>query len=116
MANLEPSNVLHEPTPQSRAEVGALTSFGNTQEQIAAYLKICVDTLVKHYKHELATAKISANAAVANKLFRKATEENDITAQIFWLKTRAKWREKDPDETKKFESLIEKLVDKIAER
>ena len=112
-ANNEP----HVPTPQSRAEVSALTSFGNTQEQIAAYLKISQDTLARHYRFELDTAKISANAMVANKLFRKATEENDITAQIFWLKTRAKWREKDDESDKKaLNSVIELLADKLAEK
>lgn len=111
-----PCNIKHEPTPQTRAEVSALTSFGNNQEQIAAYLKISVDTLTKNYRHELDTAAMAANAQVANKLFRKAVDENDITAQIFWLKTRARWREKDPDDAKKFESLIEKLVDKITDK
>jgi DNA-binding NarL/FixJ family response regulator len=81
------NNVEHVPTPQSKAEVSALVSFGNNQEQIAQYLKISVDTLARHYRSELDTALIAANAQVANKLFRKATEENDLTAMIFWLKT-----------------------------
>ena len=40
----------HEPTDKSRAEVGALVSFGITHEQIASHLHIDADTLTKHYR------------------------------------------------------------------
>lgn len=88
----------HEPSEITRAEVSALNSFGNTQEEIALYLDIDIDTLAKHYRHELDTAVIRANAMVARRLFNKATQQDDLSAQIFWLKTRARWREKDPGE------------------
>ena len=88
----------HIPTDKTKAEVAALTSFGNTQEQIALYLDICVDTLVKHYRYELDTAVIRSNAMVAKGLFHKATQENDLQAQIFWLKTRGRWRTVDKEE------------------
>jgi predicted transcriptional regulator len=90
-----PDTTPHVPSDKTRAEVAALTSFGNTQEEIASYLGICVDTLAKHYRYELDTAVTKANAAVANKLYRKAVEQDDLSAQIFWLKTRARWRTQD---------------------
>lgn len=93
-----PDPTPHKPTGKSRAEVAALYSFGNTQEDIAAYLEICVETLVKYYKRELDTALIKANAQVANKLFRKATEGDDLGAMTFWLKTRARWRTVDHED------------------
>jgi len=104
----------HEPTEKTRAEVCALTSFGNTQEQIADHIGINSDTLRIYYRDELDNSVVRANAKVAAKLFRKATDDNDLTAMIFWLKTRAKWREKDDGATvsdKLFEKLIDRLVD-----
>jgi hypothetical protein len=101
----------HVPTDISRAEVSALTSFGNTQEEIASYLHISVDTLTRHYRDELDNSVVRANAKVAAKLFRKAIDGDDIKAQIFWLKTRAKWREKDRDEEKDdATSVLEKIM------
>ena len=104
----------HEPTERTRAEVSALRSFGNTQEDIASHIGIDVDTMIKYYKDELDNSIIRANAKVGNALFRKATEEKDVTAMIFWLKTRARWREKG-DETTAQDRLIEKLLDKLVE-
>lgn len=103
----------HEPTDKTRAEVSALTSFGNTQEEIAAHIGISVDTLFKYYKPELANSVVRANAKVAAKLFRKATEGEDLTAMIFWLKTRARWRERDHEDKVINETLVEKLLDKL---
>jgi hypothetical protein len=56
--------------------------------------KIGVDpkTLRKHYRDELDLGETKANAQVAGYLFNAAKNGN-VTAQIFWLRTRAKWRE-----------------------
>lgn len=101
----------HEATYKNKATVASLKSFGHTHEEIAAYLDIDDMTLVKHYKHELDTACTKANSAVANVLYKKAVVKEDLQAVIFWLKTRARWKEA-KDETN-YESLIEKLVDKL---
>lgn len=85
----------HHPTQETRAKVSALYSFGITQEDIAKYLDISVDTLDRQYRRELDTAIVQSNAEVAAKLFRKATKGDDVTAQIFWLKTRGGWRNQD---------------------
>ena len=105
----------HAPTEKTRAEVGALTSFGNTQEQIADHLGICVDTLVLHYRDELDNSVVRANAKVAAKLFRKATEGDDLSAMIFWLKTRAKWREKDDTQQTPADKLFQMMIDKLVD-
>ena len=88
----------HEPTDTSKAEVKALVSFGTTQEQISMYLDIDIKTLQKHYRRELDTATTQANAQVAKRLFNKAVAQDDLSAQIFWLKTRARWRTKDKED------------------
>ncbi len=101
----------HQPTDKTRAEVAALVSFGNTQVEIAGYIGINTDTLIKYYRDEIDNSIVRANAKVAAKLFRKATEGDDLSAMIFWLKTRAKWREKDKDEQKDDAlSLLERIM------
>ena len=85
----------YEPTDANRIEVKALKSFGNTHDQIAAYLEISRETLEKYYRYELDNATLIANAKVATRLFAKAVDQDDLSAQIFWLKTRARWRTRD---------------------
>jgi len=51
---------------------------------------------------------------VAKGLFNKATKQDDLQAQIFWLKCRGRWRTVDKDESKSVsDSLIEKLIEKL---
>ena len=85
----------HAPTEKSRAEVSALCSFGITQDEIATYLDIDIKTLCKHYRRELDTGAIKANAAMAKRLFDAGIKDGSVPAMIFWLKTRARWRETD---------------------
>lgn len=82
----------HSPTPESRAEVAALISFGVTRENIASHVGVSTVTLAKYYKTELANGAVAANARVAGTLYQLAVGGN-IAAAIFWLKTRAGWRE-----------------------
>lgn len=102
----------HIVTDEMKTKIRALVAFGHTQLQIAEYLGVSEDTLQRHYRHELDTAVIDANMKVANRLFRKATEEGDTTSIIFWLKTRARWKEA-KDETSK-DSLVELLIKQLA--
>ena len=88
----------HEPTDASRKQVEALASYGVPQEHIARVIGISDRTLRSHYAEVLATAAIKANSLVAQSLFNKATKgegSSSVTAAIFWLKTRARWRERD---------------------
>ena len=83
----------HEPTTETRSNVKALASVGTTQEHIAIYLGIDVKTLRKHYRRELDTSLIIANSNVAKSLYKNANDGN-VTAQIFWLKTKGGWSER----------------------
>lgn len=83
----------HQPTAESRAEVKALASFGVTEDEIAKYVGVTGKTLRKHYRRELDTAHIAANAQVARRLFQHATGDS-VPAAIFWMKARGGWREK----------------------
>ena len=77
---------LHEPNEIERRQVEAMAGFGVPEADIAKVLNIAPKTLRKHYRAEL------DNARVAECLFKQATGGN-VTAQIFWLKTRARWKE-----------------------
>lgn len=87
--------------------VEAHVSVGTPETGIARLLSIDPKTLRKYYAEVIATARLKANATVAGTLFKeatgyldtdgKATKKPNIIAQLFWLKTRAGWREKDRD-------------------
>ena len=61
-------------------------------QQIAKLVGVSLNTLKKHYAEELELGLARANAVVSGTLFNEAKKGN-ITACIFWLKTRAHWRE-----------------------
>jgi hypothetical protein len=62
---------------------------------IAGLIGIDPKTLRKHYRQGLDHCHTKANARVAENLFRKATGDGreSVTAAIFWLKARARWKE-----------------------
>ena len=77
------------------SKVEALAGYGLLPADIAQVLAIGEDALKAEYADELAGGRIKGNARVAESLFRKATGEGreSVTAAIFWLKTRARWKE-----------------------
>jgi hypothetical protein len=82
----------HEPTKASRDAVRLYAAMGTTQEDIARLLKIDGKTLIKYYREELDLGLVAANAQIGGALFKKAMG-GDTTAMIFWLKTRAGFKE-----------------------
>jgi len=83
----------HAPTDAQRQLVQLHATMGTTQDMIARVLNIDPKTLRLHYRDELDLAMVLANATIGGKLFNKA-KGGDTTSMIFWLKTRAQWREK----------------------
>jgi hypothetical protein len=65
------------------------------EANIARVLRIDPKTLRKHYRDEVDTGAIKANSKVAESLYRKALGDGpqSVTAAIFWMKTRAGWKE-----------------------
>ena len=82
----------HLATDDTRKQVYELSSVGTTYEDIAKVIGISHDTLTKYYRPELDRGRIDANAIIAGTLFKQAQEGN-TSAAIFWLKTRAQWKE-----------------------
>jgi hypothetical protein len=85
----------HQPDPFLRRQVEAMTAYGVPEENIARVMAIDPKTLRKHYRRELDTGAIKANSKIAESLYRKALGDGaqSVTAAIFWLKTRAQWKE-----------------------
>lgn len=83
----------HEPTKTTRDTVMMHAMVGTPQEDIARVLDIDSKTLRVHYRDELDLAVAKANATIGGALFNKA-KGGDTAAMIFWMKTRAGWREK----------------------
>ena len=81
------------PTEKDRAIVTAMASYGVPQEDIGAVVGCNHFTLRKHFRAELDTAAIQANAKVAETCYAMATSGQHPAATFFWLKTRAGWRE-----------------------
>ena len=82
----------HEPTPALRRLVEHHAATGTLHRQIAKLLGLSLNTLKKHYREELDLGLARANAVVSGTLFAEAKRGN-ITAAIFWMKTRGGWRE-----------------------
>lgn len=87
-----------QPTEEQRKLVEQLAAFGVPMDQMVHMIPnkdgkpITVKTLRKHFKVELETGELKANTKVAQSLYKQAMDGN-VSAQIFWLKTRARWKE-----------------------
>ena len=87
-----------QPTDEDRALVEQLAAFGIPVTSMTLFVKdkagkpISERTLRKHFAKELDQGELKANVKVAQTLFKKAIS-GDTTSMIFWLKTRARWKE-----------------------
>lgn len=88
------ANRPHTPTESTRTMVKCLKVGGYTDEAIASAFDPPINnkTLRKHYATELASGKAKIDSLVVSKLVEAAIK-GDITAAIFYLKTRMGWRE-----------------------
>jgi hypothetical protein len=85
----------HQPDDVQRRQVEALAGYGVPEAEIAALVGVDAKTLRKHYRHELDHGHSKANAKVAENLYHMALGQGReaVTAAIFWLKARARWKE-----------------------
>lgn len=75
-----------------REKVRYLAGLGVRQDDIAKIVGCASKTLRKRFRGDLDRGVTEANATVSGYLLAAAKAGN-VTAQIFWLKTRANWRE-----------------------
>ncbi len=83
----------YEPSDKDRQLVKHMAAYGAPEDEIAKVVGVAEKTLRKHFRDELDTAHTQANVRVAERLYQQCMDGN-TTAMIFWLKTRAGWREK----------------------
>src|SRR6202047_1356204 len=76
-----------------RERVRHLAGVGVRQDDIARIIGCAPKTLRKRLRDELDRGVAEANATISGYLFAAAKAGN-IAAIIFWLKTRANWRER----------------------
>jgi hypothetical protein len=82
------------PTEEQRKMVRSMAAYGTPQEKIACFLSLrSAKTLRRHFREELDRGATEANAQVAQSLYQQATSGKKTAAAIFWLKSRAGWRE-----------------------
>lgn len=75
--------------------VKQLASFGFSDHEIGCYTGIeSVETLHKHFLHELDAGPIETNLEVARSLYEMATKGKSVTAATFWLRCRNGWAPK----------------------
>jgi hypothetical protein len=82
-------------TEALREKVRHLAGLGVPQDDIAKIVGCSPKTLRKRFRDELDRGAAEANAVIAGCLFAAARAGN-IAAMIFWMKTRAHWRERPP--------------------
>jgi hypothetical protein len=103
----------HKPDPALRRQVEAMAAYGIPETDISRVMRVDPKTLRKHYREELDLGESKANAQVAGFLFNAAKNGN-VTAQIFWLKTRARWRET-PTELRHSGSIARKDLSELSD-
>lgn len=92
-----PGRQTREFTGEERNLIRALAIIGIPQDDIGRILNADADTLRKHCRLEIDEGSDRANAAVVGALYHAAVVEGNVSAQIFWCKTRLGWREKDAE-------------------
>ena len=82
------------PTDEQRKMVKPMAAVGIRHEEIARKVGVrSPKTLRKHFRSELDEGATEANYNVAHALYKNAIAGN-VTAEIYWMKTRAGWRER----------------------
>ena len=83
----------YEPTDKEKNQVRLMAAMGIPQKNIAKIIGLSDESLRKHFRDDLDTGMDRANLAVGSNLFNIATSSKagNVSAAIFWLKTRARW-------------------------
>lgn len=88
----------HVITAENIQIIRGMGAVGVPQKLIAARLGISVTTLHNYYRDDLDASAASQLHQVATALFNNAIHHNNVTAQIFIMKCRGKWRETKPED------------------
>lgn len=97
----------YTPTDEQRSLVTVMAAMGIPEDQMVLAIinpisrqPISPVTLRKHFREEIDKGVVQANSKVAASLFKNATTATESfpggipSAQIFWMKTRARWQQR----------------------
>jgi hypothetical protein len=76
-----------------RDQIKAMIACGINPTKVAMVFDMTHSELLRSYGKEIATAEAEANATVASSLYHMATSGKHPQASIFWLKSRAGWKD-----------------------
>jgi hypothetical protein len=79
-----------------REQVMEMARMGTRHDDIAKLVGIAPKTLRKHFRSELDRGAAGANNKVMGVLFGMATSGKNTAATMFWVKSRAGWRDETP--------------------
>jgi hypothetical protein len=98
-----------QPTDAMRRQVEAFVAYGATHDEIAGLVGCAPKTLRRHFRAELDRGDVQARMKVAESLMLQAVgapavydeegrelrkeQPRVVAAGIFWMKTRARWRD-----------------------
>ena len=102
------SDCAFKATDDQRKLVKTLVGYGIPQTELVSLVinphtgkPISHVTLREHFRLEIDSGTVEATAKVAGALFKNATENENVSAQIFWLKTRARWKPAEEEQAPK---------------
>jgi len=105
----------HVPTDENRRLVEHFSVRGVHQKDIASYLRINVETLLKYYVTEINNAKADRNAVIGQNVYQRALD-GDWDAMVYWTKCQAKWSYyKEPEEKEDTNEALMKSVIELAQ-
>jgi DNA modification methylase len=81
------------PTEEDRRRMRSLSVCGIEPDDIAKYSGLSEKALQKYYGKDIFRARVEANAKVGKTLFEMAGGGDEVAATIFYMKTRAGFRE-----------------------
>lgn len=67
---------------------------GIQQQELADCLGINLKTFQRVFADDIKTAVVKGNARIAARLFKKAVEDGDVAALIYWTKARMGWSDR----------------------
>ena len=91
-------------TPDEIRRCEIYYAYGMTQKEMAALIGVSIATFERRIKDQpellegLLKGKAKADTQVIDSLFKNAVKKGNVTAQIFWLKTRRGWSEHNTDD------------------
>ena len=104
-----------QPTQGQRESALTLLAAGIKHATIASLIGISVKTFMEHFREEIRDGGDAANAKIAEALYQRALA-GEVAPMIFWLKTRAKWRETHHLEVSNSVNSISNLTDEQLEQ